>query len=111
MHSFKLPMKKYLLLTYLCLGVLSYAQFKDNAFDNEHSKLNQQNSQELSATEINQGNTFDQEQSAVPQGGEQPEGPGNPGEPVPINGVVPILILSGLSLIFYYQRKNRKINS
>lgn len=86
---------------------MSFAQFKENAFDNnEHSKVNQENA-------ANQNSTFEAEQSsasALPPGGEQPENPGNPGEPVPINGVIPILLLSGLALAVYYQRKNNKIN-
>ncbi|GGG53368.1 hypothetical protein [Epilithonimonas arachidiradicis] len=107
-------MKKKFLITFLCLGVLSSAQFKDNAFDNESSKLNQDKVQDLNTAEANQNATFEEEQgspaSAGPVGGEQPEGPGNPGNPVPINGLVPLLFLSGLTLIFYYQRKSKKIN-
>jgi len=86
---------------------MSFAQFKENAFDNEHSKVNQENA-------ANQNSTFEAEQSsasALPPGGEQPENPGNPGDPpVPINGLIPILLLSGLVLVVYYQRKNNKIN-
>ncbi|UQB68747.1 hypothetical protein [Epilithonimonas zeae] len=99
-------MRKYLILIYLSLSVMSFAQFKENAFDNEQSKVSQENA-------VNQTSAFEEEPttaSALPPGGEQPEGPGNPGEPVPINGFVPVLLLTGIMLAIYYQRKKNKIN-
>ena len=103
--SFKPPMKKYLTFIYLGLSVMSFAQFKENAFDNEHSRTDQEKTAQSSTFETDQSSA-----SALPPGGEQPENPGNPGEPVPIKGLVPILLLSGVALAVYYQRKNNKIN-
>ena len=106
MFSFKPSMRKYLILIYLSLSIMSFAQFKENAFDNEQSKVSQENA-------VNQTSAFEEEPttaSALPPGGEQPEGPGNPGEPVPINGFVPVLLLTGIMLAIYYQRKKNKIN-
>lgn len=90
MFSFKPPMKKYLTLIYLGLSVMSLAQFRENAFDNEHSRIDQENTAQSSTFETDQSSA-----SALPPGDEQPENPGNPGEPVPITGLTPILLLSG----------------
>ncbi len=102
---FKQQMKKYLALIYLSLSVMSLAQFKDNVFDQDQSKVEQKQSQDQSA----QVGTYD------PNGEYSDEnvesiGPGNPGEPAPIDGFVPVLLLVGFGLIFYYQRKNKKIS-
>jgi hypothetical protein len=102
---FKQQMKKYLALIYLSLSVMSFAQFKDNVFDQEQSKVEQRQSQDQSA----------QVEAYDPNGEYSDEnvesiGPGNPGEPAPIDGMVPFLLLVGLGLIFYYQRKNKKIS-
>ena len=90
----------------MSFSVMSLAQFKENAFDNESSKMTQENA-------ISQESAFEDQQasaSALPPGGDQPEAPGNPGEPVPINGLIPVLIISGIALVVYYKRKNNKIN-
>ncbi|WP_374442496.1 hypothetical protein [Epilithonimonas sp.] len=103
MLSFKLPMKKYLTLLYIGISLMSAAQFKENTFD-------QQSDQNMH-TNSNDNNTFENGQSAtgVPVGGEHEEGPGNPGEPVPIDGLVPVLLLSSVALLAYFHRKNKSL--
>lgn len=95
---------------------MSFAQFKENVFDQNQVPAEQQNSPNLNAAQQAEATPVlapDGEASesamGVPGPGDQEEGPGNPGEPVPINGYIPVLLLSGLALIFYSQ-KNKKIN-
>ncbi|WDF48307.1 hypothetical protein PQ459_07460 [Chryseobacterium sp. KACC 21268] len=89
---------------------MSFAQFTDNVFDQNQSTSG------ASKTEANPGtyNPNETEQTSssigVPGPGDHEEAPGNPGEPVPINGYIPVLLLAGLTLIIYYQKKNKKIN-
>lgn len=114
MFSFKRTMRKYLTLIYLAVSVMSFAQFKDNVFEQNNATLQPQS--EVSS--LNQtatdgtGTSTEGTQSSfgVPGPGEQEEGPGNPGEPVPIDGFVPFLLFAGLAFIIYYERKNKKIN-
>ncbi len=85
---------------------MSFAQFQENTFDNEQTKMARE-------TAVTQSATFEEDQttaSALPPVGDQPEAPGNPGEPVPINGALPVLILTAVTLVFYYKRKKNKIN-
>lgn len=79
------------------------AQFKENTFD-------QQSDQNMH-TNSDDDNTFENGQSStgVPVGGEHEEGPGNPGEAVPINGVVPVLLLTGMALLAYFYKKNKSL--
>ncbi|WP_072998094.1 hypothetical protein [Epilithonimonas mollis] len=106
MLSFKPAMKRYLTLLYISLSAMCFAQYQNNVFEKDQAKNDQQ------STVSGNDNTFDSQQSAkgVPDGGEQEEGPGNPGDPVPINRLVPVLLLSGVVLVIYYQRNNSKIN-
>lgn len=86
--------------------MMSFAQFQENVFDNEQSKMTREN-------DVTQSTAFEEDQttaSALPPGSDQPEAPGNPGEPVPINGAIPVLILTAVVLVFYYKRKKNKIN-
>ncbi|WP_027385131.1 hypothetical protein [Epilithonimonas caeni] len=101
-------MKKYLALIYLSVSVMSLAQFKDNVFDSEQSKT-EQNTQDIE-TQKQSANTFDSNVEQSPNDTTQSLGPGNPGEPVPIDGYLPLLLISSLGLVFYYQRKNKKVN-
>lgn len=101
---------------------MSLAQFKaESEFDNNNQIQSHERSRQTGVDQYDPAkaqtapdNSFGAEEQQgsglVPNGGEHPEGPGNPGEPVPIDGLIPILLLGGLSLIFYYQRKNKKIN-
>ena len=102
MLSFKLPMRKYFTLLYVTFSVMSFAQFQDNVFDNNNKST------------VNQQSTAEADQSAslgVPAPGEHEEGPGNPGAPtVPIDDYLPMLIIIGLSLIIFYEKRLRKIN-
>jgi len=91
---------------------MSFAQFQDNAFEQNKPTVQKQSDINSSA-EAN--GTFDsaresQSSLGVPGPGDHEEGPGNPGEPVPIDGLVPLLLIAGLSFIVYFERKNKKIN-
>lgn len=108
-------MKKYLSILYIVFSVFSFGQLRDNAFGEKA------NGKEISSPYDRSESTFssngnqnpDTNTSSLvgsPVGGEQPEGPGNPGTPVPINGFIFQLLLIGICLIFYFQRKNKKIN-
>lgn len=95
---------------------MSFAQFKENVFDQNQVPAEQQNSPNLNAAQqaeaapvLAPDGEASESAMGVPGPGDQEEGPGNPGEPVPINGYIPVLLLSGLALIFYSQR-NKKIN-
>ena len=103
MLSFKLKMKKYLTLTYIGISLMAGAQFKENTFDNQSNQTVQTSSAD--------DNTFENGQSTtgVPVGGEHEEGPGNPSDPVPINGVVPILLLTVMALLAYFYKKNKSL--
>lgn len=96
---------------------MSFAQFKDNVFDQDKVPSEQQNSSDLNATQQTESGAVlstDEEVSessaGVPGPEDHEEGPGNPGEPVPINDYVPLLLLSAFVLVIYSQRKRKKIN-
>lgn len=95
---------------------MSFAQYTDNVFDQnkaptgesaglDRSTQAEENSGVFAPTEEDQSSSL-----GVPGPGEHEEAPGNPGEPVPINDYIPYLVVVGLFLIVYYQRKNKKIN-
>lgn len=89
---------------------MSLAQFKDNVFDQEQSKVGNESSRDLNATAQSESvQTFDPNTDTSDSPTES-IGPGNPGEPVPIDGYLPFLLIGSLGLVFYYQRKNKKIN-
>lgn len=95
---------------------MSFAQFKENVFDQDQAPANQ-NTQSLDAVGQAEASPMlapDSEVSesaiGVPGPGDQEEGPGNPGEPVPVDGYLPLLLLGGFVLIFYSHRKIKKIN-
>jgi len=98
---------------------MSFAQFKDNVFDQDQAAPSQDQHSpsviepaEAEAAPMLVPNDQVSSESAigVPGPGEQEEGPGNPGEPVPINGYIPLLLVSALALILYTQRRNKKVN-
>lgn len=98
-------MRKYLSLLFITISFVSFAQFQDNVFEQDKSTTLQQE------TSIGIQDEGGQSSSLVPGPGEQEEGPGNAGdEPVPIDGLLPFLFLTGLVFIIYYKGKNKKIN-
>lgn len=105
MFTFKRTMRKYLSLLFIAISFVSFAQFQDNVFEQDKSATLQQ---ETSTGTQDEGG---QSSSLVPGPGEQEEGPGTPGEePVPIDGFLPFLFLTGLFFIIYYKGKSKKIN-
>ena len=111
MFCSKQQMRRYLTIICIAISAMSFAQFQDNVFEQEKSTSTQQT--DLNATAKTDDGTAEGNQSSfgVPGPGEQEEGPGNPGEPVPVDGYIPLLLLSGLFLMVYYQTKKRKINA
>lgn len=98
---------------------MSFAQFKDNVFDQDQAAPNQDqhspnvmepNQTEAAPMMVPNDQVSSESAIGVPGPGEHEEGPGNPGEPVPINGYIPFLIVSAFALILYTQRKNKKVN-
>jgi len=108
-------MKKFLFLAYLATSIMSAAQLQTGNVFEENQPLEQHqkptNIHSDAVLEAQQ-NSFDNESSSagLVGGNEQPEAPGNPGEPVPIDGYLPLLLLSAAVLIFYAQRKKIEIN-
>ncbi|KFC19995.1 hypothetical protein [Chryseobacterium sp. FH1] len=87
---------------------MAFAQFQDNVFEQDKTVV--QPKSELNATaEADDGQSSF---GKVPDPGDQQEaGPGNPGDPVvSIDDYIPALLLSGLLLVVYYQRRNKKVN-
>ena len=87
---------------------MSFAQFKDNVFDQNKPSTSAQTADSQSAFGA-EDETTNNTSSGVPSPGEHEEGPGNPG-PVPIDGSLTFLLLTGFVLILYFQHKNKKIN-
>ncbi|MFC0344694.1 hypothetical protein [Epilithonimonas hispanica] len=98
-------MRKYLSLLFIAISFVSFAQFQENVF--EQDKL--ATSQHRSGADV-QGDTG-QSSSGTPSSDDADGGLGNPGdEPVPIDGLLPFLFLTGLVFIIYYRGKHKKIN-
>jgi len=115
MFIFKRTMKKYFTLLYITASVMCFAQFQDNAFEQNNSATLQHQSDANSSAQAGTNGTDtpsggSQSSFGVPGPGEQEEGPGNPGEPVPINGYIPLLLITGFAFIIYRERKNKKVN-
>lgn len=119
MTSFKLPMRKYFTLLYVTFSVMCFAQYTDNVFDKSQTATTTQQPSTMSGVSTAEPNQSEYdpteaEQSSssvgVPGPGDQEEGPGNPGEPVPINDYIPYLLILGVFLMIYYQIKNKKVN-
>lgn len=107
MFCIKRQMKKYLLIIFVAYSAMGFAQFQDNVFEKDKAVVqpSAQSASEETASD-SQASSF----GSVPDPGDQEEGPGNPGEPVPIDDYIPALLLGGLTLVIYYQRRNKKIN-
>ena len=114
-------MKKYLSILYIAIGVFSYGQFSDNSFENnndegkyssyvEHSSNYQKSNQVYSNNNQDNGGSGTNSLSGPPIGGEQEEGPGNPGPPVPIDGSSYMLFISGAILMVYFHKRLKKVN-
>lgn len=78
-------MKKYLLILVLLVSTFGFSQSSHNWFSNDNETSQSYNDQMY----------------------QQDADPGAPGDPVPIDGMVPLLIIAGISIIFYvnYRRK------
>ncbi|MCG2791929.1 MAG: hypothetical protein L6262_00070 [Weeksellaceae bacterium] len=110
-------MRKYFALLYVTFSVMSFAQFSDNVFDQDRAgearpapNLTAPAPAQTIPTMAPVEEVSAENSTGVPGPGQHEEGPGNPGEPVPVDAYLPLLLLSAVALIFYYQKKNRKIN-
>jgi len=101
-------MKKNFALAYLFFSVLSMAQFKDNVFDSDQSKV-EQRSHDAELAQASDRNTFENGVEDNTNG--TANKPGNPGEPAPIDDYVPYLLGGAVFLIAYSQRKKIKFES
>lgn len=90
-----------ILLGSLMTGVSFSAQFDDKANDNIFKKRDADSS-------FNNIENEDQKTSGKAADDDSPPAPGD--EPVPINGYIPFLLISGLVLIIYSQTKNKKFD-
>ncbi|RRQ45324.1 hypothetical protein DTW91_10670 [Chryseobacterium sp. SC28] len=96
---------------------MSFAQFSNNVFDQDRAepekvapRLAEPAQAEAVPSMVPDDEVFTEPSTDLPDSGELERGPSNPGETVPVNGYLPLLLLSAVALIFYYQKKNRKIN-
>lgn len=87
-------MKKYLALAYLFFSVISLAQFKDNVFDKESNTTQKESS-----------NVYDSGSEQSSEENSQSFGPGNPGEPAPIDDYIPYLLMGSMILIYAHRKK------
>lgn len=101
-------MKKNFALAYLFFSVLSMAQFKDNVFDSDQSKV-EQRTHDAELAQASDRNTF--EEGAENNNDGTTSRPGNPGDPAPIDDYIPYLMGGAVILIAYSQRKKIKFES
>lgn len=92
-----LLMKRFLTFAFLCLISLVFAQPTINRFDD-----NSQSAFENEAVETTKETS---------ESSEYGKGPGNPGDTVPIDEYIPLLVLTALGIIIYKTRKNRNLLS
>lgn len=91
-------MRKLLYIILIFFNVFVFAQKDSNPFADTEEQNNTFN--ESAHNEQREGN----EDVAS-------KGPGNPGDPVPIDGYLPVLLLAAGGMIVYYTRKRNKIAS
>lgn len=101
-------MKKNFALAYLFFSVLSMAQFKDNVFDSDQSKV-EQRSHDAELAQASDKNTFENGVEDNTNG--TTNKPGNPGDPAPIDDYIPYLMGGAVILIAFSQRKKIKFES
>ncbi len=87
-------MKRFMLIS-LLISCVGNAQF----FESENSNPEH---------EQTQSGAFDQDKAINEEPDQGLDGPGNPGEPVPVDGWVYVLPLLGLSLGVYFINRKRK---
>ena len=94
-------MRKCFLLILIPFFSVAFSQQNTNRFDQEdRSSMEDQSSMGDRATQ----NTNDQAGEVVQKG------PGNPGEPVPVDDYIPFLLITALGLIVYQVRKQKQVN-
>ena len=100
-------MRKYLSLLFITISFVSFAQFQDNVFEQDKSASVQHRSGADVQGDAGQSSSGTLSSADDNQGG-PPASPGD--EPVPIDGFLPFLFLTGLVFIIYYRGKHKKIN-
>lgn len=95
------PMKRFFLLLLLSFFSVAYSQQSKNRFDEEdRSSYEDRSVMGDRSTE----NTTDQQGEVVQRG------PGNPGDPVPIDVYLPVLLITAFVLIVYQAHKQKEVN-
>lgn len=90
-------MKKTLYFLFLLVGLFAYAQSGPNPFAEKESE-----------SAFNKDGAVKENDKDIPQ---KDTGGGNPGDPVPIDNYIPILILTAVGIIVYQTRKEKNFNS
>lgn len=95
-------MKKFFLLLLISCFTVVYSQQSTNRFDQEDRSVVEDRS---AMGDRSMQNSNEQE------GGVLQKGPGNPGDPVPIDTYIPLLLLTAIGFIVYQTRKEKNFNS
>lgn len=107
MFTFKQTMRKYLSLLFITISFVSFAQFQENVFEQDKSASGEQKAR-VETRGNDEQSSSETADSAEDDDDTPPPHPGE--EPVPIDGLLPFLFLTGLFFIIYYKGKNKKIN-
>ena len=94
-------MKKFFLLLLLPYFSVVYSQQSTNRFDQE-DRSEMENRSAMGDRSMQ--NTNEEEGDVVQKG------PGNPGEPVPIDGYIPLLLITAVGFIIYQTCKEKKFS-
>lgn len=90
-------MTRFFILLMLSLSITGFAQQGPNRFDEESAQ--------------NIDNTTPQNEGNHTMDAEARDGGGNPGDPVPVDDYIPVLVLTALAIIIHTTRKKRKLLS
>ena len=96
-------MRNLLAVLTLFLSVFMFSQETSNRFSDEETQANENSTYSPSGRAINYGDTRDDVAA-------NDDGPPNPGDPIPIDGYIPILLIAAGGMIVYYARKKKKLH-
>ena len=91
-------MKKTLYLFFILISFFSYAQSGPNPFADKESDnaFNRTNATKDNETEAKKDAAFD-------------PGGGNPGDPVPIDNYIPLLVITAVGIMVYHTHQKKKM--
>lgn len=93
-------MKRFFLLLLIPYFSVAYAQLSTNRFDQEDRSATEDRS---AMEDRSMQNTNDQDGDVLGKG------PGNPGDPVPIDSYIPLLLITAIGFIIYQTKKDKKL--